>query len=664
MRAREKTRAARRLAEQRQSSPVSLTPTSMSLSELDNLLGDLPSLDLLLQEKARRETDREAAQKLTPEIRASIERRALLHESLGGPHAGLARPVPIAPTVYKGVQYYSDEYRTAAQNAELAHCADDVVYWFNNWVWTYDPRVVTASKSAWFPFDLYPRQVDFVSWMLARIDAREECLCEKSRGVGFTWLAGGIAVHKWRFAPGFKTTFGSRVEEMVDKIGDPDSIFEKIRLLIYRLPAWMRPIGFNKSIHDNFMRIVNPENSNIIGGAAGEDMGRGGRSTWFVVDEGAFVKQAERVEAAISENADCRLWASTVNGHGNLFAKKRFGGGLDDRQIFRFHWRDDPRRDDAWATKKKKSLAATPHLWFSEFEIDYSASVEGLCIPAAWIDAACRLATIYPVREIGPRVGGLDIGAGRAKSVFLWRAGPAVSMLIYTRKDPDTTDTAFWAIECGKEENISTLKYDSVGVGIGVTSTFSKEINKEPTETSPKLPFEIIAMNAGDSPSEALWEDGKKSSDKFANIKAEAWWVMRERFKCSFEHCNYLDAVKNAFGTYDVIVGPDFEAGEGAVRHELDDMIAINSMHADLRMQLSLPKWFRNEKGRIILESKMQLAARGIASPDLADALALTFMPESTMKQAGFFAMIQAANARFAAEAKADAERMAGRYLP
>jgi len=44
--------------------------------------------------------------------------------------------------------------------------------------------------------------------------------------------------------------------------------------------------------------------------------------------------------------------------------------------------------------------------------------------------------------------------------------------------------------------------------------------------------------------------------------------------------------------------------------------------------QISLVKWFRNEKGKIVIEKKEQLASRGISSPDHAEALMLTFEPE------------------------------------
>jgi hypothetical protein len=215
-----------------------------------------------------------------------------------------------------------------------------------------------------------------IRWLDEMVAAAREGLVEESRDIGWTWVAGGYAVHRWRFCPGFKTTFGSRIEDLVDQKGNPDSIFGKIRLLLDRLPHWMMPQGFNASEHDNHMRLLNPNNGNVISGEGGKNMGRGGRSTLYIVDEGAHIDQADKVDAAIIGNADTRIWASSANGSGNAFFRKRHSGNIP---VFQFHWRDDPRKDEAWAEAKKKEV--NPVVWASEYDIDYAASVDGICIP-------------------------------------------------------------------------------------------------------------------------------------------------------------------------------------------------------------------------------------------------------------------------------------------
>jgi hypothetical protein len=48
-----------------------------------------------------------------------------------------------------------------------------------------------------------------------------------------------------------------------------------------KLPDWMKPKGFVEKVHDNYMRIINPDNGATITGEAGDNIGRGGRYNVF-----------------------------------------------------------------------------------------------------------------------------------------------------------------------------------------------------------------------------------------------------------------------------------------------------------------------------------------------------------------------------------------------
>lgn len=482
--------------------------------------------------------------------------------------------------------------------AEKARCAADIVYWFDRYVWTYDPRLVGKPGGAFIPFRLWPKQREFVLWLKERIDRGEEGLTEKSRDTGATYLCAGVALHQWLFAPGFKATFGSRKVDYVDKKDNPDSIFAKLRIMLRRLPEWMMPAGFNPVLHDNYMRISNPETGAVISGEGGEDMGRGGRSSLYVVDEAAFVPNAEAVEKALSGNTDCVVWVSSVNGMGNLFARKRHSI-LKPHQIFRLHWRDDPRKTEEWARAKQASFS-DPTTWASEYDIDYSASVEGICIPALWVESAKRLAKFEPRLRPGNEVRvGLDVGAGKAKSVAVTRRGAVVDPP-RSRGDPDTTETAHWALDIAKADGAAVLNFDAPGVGEGVASTLRH--NKPDGLT-------VNPINTGLPPSRRQWEDGRTSEEMFANMKAEVWWLCRTTLQRTHEHVLHLE-------------------GKGGREHPVSDLLALPSGDPEsdaLCLQLSLVKWGKNEKGKIVIERKEALARRGIASPDHADALMLTW---------------------------------------
>ena len=500
-----------------------------------------------------------------------------------------------------------------AQAIQRALCKEDISHFFNTFCVTYDPRVVMRDLPAYLPFDLFPRQVELVHWMDARVANAEEGLLEKSRDVGWTWVAAGYAVNKWLFVPGFRTTFGSRKVDLVDKLGDPDSILEKARIVIDRLPPWMLPDGWDRSTHALHCKIVNPENGNLIGGEGGAEMGRGGRATLYLLDEAAYIDHADSVAAAVLANSDCRIWASSVNGPGDLFARKRHDGTLREDQIFTFHYSDDPRKDAEWAAQKKRELSATPWMFAKEYDIDYSAAVEGICIPAAWVNSALKLGRLVHCSREGAaqRVGGLDVGDTCARSVLLPRFDhlitPPVSWGL-----PDTTQTALSALEAAKELGLSHINYDTIGVGKGVSSTL---------KLNPVEGLAVHAVNAGSPPNwQMIWPDGENSRKKFANLKMELWWLARERFKAAAEHFAFL-------------TGEDV-SGVEAREHDVGDTFvfepAPSHAYRQLIVELSTPKRMFHTNGKIILESKKQLADRGVASPDFADALVLSLAPVDT----------------------------------
>lgn len=488
---------------------------------------------------------------------------------------------------------------------EKERCAADVLYWFDRWVYTYDPRLVGqknadgSRKSPYVQFKLWPKQREGIHWLQDRLDNLEEGLIEKSRDTGATYLTAGFALHQWLFSPGFKATFGSRKVDYVDKKDNPDAIFAKLRIMLRRLPAEMLPEGFNWAQHDNYMRIANPETGAVISGEGGEDMGRGGRSSLYVVDEAAFVPNAETVEKALSGNTDCVIWVSSVNGMGNLFARKRHSV-LKSHQIFRLHWRDDPRKTEEWAANKQASFS-DPTTWASEYDIDYSASVEGICIPALWVESAKRVAALEPrLRASNAGVVGLDVGAGKAKSVAVPRKGPVVEPP-QSRGDPDTTGTAFWGLEIAKATGCDRLNFDAPGVGAGVSSTLMN---------NPADGLTVEAVNTGVPPSGRMWPDGRTSEEMFANQKAEVWWLARTALQRTHEHVLWI------------------EGKENGREHPVTELLALPSGDKEsdtLCLQLSLVKWGRNDKGKIVIEKKDALARRGIASPDHADGLMLTF---------------------------------------
>lgn len=529
----------------------------------------------------------------------------------------------------------SEKQKRALQRArqiELEICALDKVYWFNTWAWTYNPKLVGAKDprtgeklNPWMPFDLFPRQEELVRWLEDRSRLKEDGHVGKSRDIGFTWVCGGYALHRWLFEDGYKANFGSRKGEYVDRIGDADSIFEKIRLLYRGLPPWMLP----RRMSDNSMLLLNDDRSSAIRGEAGDDMGRGGRSTDYFFDEFAFVERADGVDAASIANSDCRIFGSTVNGMGNLFYRMQADGRLREDQKFRFHWSDDPRKRDgmvlndvgqlvSWEKHTKKKMEKWK--FASEYDIDYAASVEGICIPGSWVEACKKLGTL--VKYEPPRRGkvGGDVGAGgKGKSVAVARFGA----LVVTPKSwghGDTIKTAQDMLDYANSIKfvrqsdkyactVTEINYDVVGVGKGTQDAFKRK----------QTTIATTGINTGTEPSDEMWPDGKSAKDIFLNLKAELWWKIRERAKKSYEKVLFLEGHE-----------ADADDERQPVDHPIDECLILpGDRHGPdatlLAQQLSTVKVeLDHENGKIRMQSKKSMAKAGMPSPDHADALVLT----------------------------------------
>jgi hypothetical protein len=522
----------------------------------------------------------------------------------------IARPVdwrkPDYGDVYRERRDRLRRYRSdgkAGWDYAIGFYADGhAIEWIEDWLDTYDPRNLNEKRPAYVPFILFPRQQQLVAWMQDRYERREHGLIEKSRDCGLSWVSLAVALYLWSFTPGIKISFGSRKEALVDTLGNPDSLLEKIRLMLRSLPPELRPLGHSEREHARYMKIMNPENGAVITGEAGENIGRGGRSSIYFLDEAAFIEKPDAVEAALSQNTDVRFDISTPNGTGNPFYRKRMGGIVP---VFTYHWRDDPRKDDAWYTKQKRELE--PEVLAQEVDLDYEASAGDVVVSAKWVQASQALRRhLAENHSLPPRydgVAGLDVGAGTAKSVFCPRWGVLVGHTT-SWTDADTTNTAARARILATEAPVPLVKFDAIGVGRGVSAALKRMTG-----------VEAHGINVGNPPTQRIWPDGKRSKDKFVNLRAELWWLVRERLRKTFEHWLYMN-------------------GQGGQPYELADLLLLPDDSA-LCGQLSLPSYSVTESGKIAIERKSQLEARGIASPDFADALCLSFAPAPARARQG-----------------------------
>lgn len=496
--------------------------------------------------------------------------------------------------------------------AEIYKCRNDPAHWFNHWVWTYDPRGMPFGMPANIPFVLRPKQVELVDWLLERESTQTHGLIEKSRDEGMSYVVLGFYLHRWLFVEGFAGGVGSRKEELVDKKGDPKTLLHKFRDMFSKLPDWMKPKGFVEKVHDNYMRIINPDNGATITGEAGDNIGRGGRTTMYFLDEWAFVERQEAVDAAISQNTNVHIKGSTPNGIGDRFHQDRFSGRY---AVFTMPWRANP--DKNWQVELRgkliypwyeKQLATLDEVVLAqEVDINYAASVEGVLIPSAWVQAAIDAHKKLNIEPTGDRIAGLDVAdEGKDKNSIADRHGVVLKYLdTWSGKGDDIFGTTQKAMDHCQDRGINTMFYDADGLGAGVRGD-ARVINEKNLETGQR---EIIVepfrgSGAVHDPEGEIVEK-RQNKDFFANLKAQSWWWLRLRFQETFRALEGRD--------YD----PEF-------------IISLSSEDIDpkelalLTTELSQPTYTKNGSGKILVNKQPD----GASSPNRADSVMICFNPQ------------------------------------
>ena len=72
----------------------------------------------------------------------------------------------------------------------------------------------------------------------------------------------------------------SRVQDYVDKPGNPKALFWKIDFLLNNFPPWLKPRGYREANHRRLLHIENPENGSVIDGESTTgNVSRGDRRT-------------------------------------------------------------------------------------------------------------------------------------------------------------------------------------------------------------------------------------------------------------------------------------------------------------------------------------------------------------------------------------------------
>ena len=473
---------------------------------------------------------------------------------------------------------------------------DNPAQFITDWGCSNDPRNLDIGLPAVVPFVLFPRQIEWVDWVMESWRARRPGVNPKSRESGISWLAISLSCTLCLFNEGMTIGFGSRKAELVDKLGDSKSLFWKAREFLSLLPEEFLGGWTQKNAPE--MRILFPGTKSLMAGEGGDDIGRGARTSLYFVDEAAFLAHPEAADSSLASTTNCRIDISTARGLGGPFHRKVTE--WPPERVFRLHWRDDPRKDQAWYDKQKSEL--DPVTLAQEVDIDFAASVEGVLIPSAWVQSAIDAHLKLGISPTGRRLASFDVAdEGKDNCASAFSHGILVEHVEeWSGKGSDPFKSTLRVIDACEVRDIESFKYDADGMGANVRGD-TRVINEERARQHRReIPCE--AFRGSDAVFNPDGQDvkGRKNKDYFQNRKAQAGFALARRFMLTHRW-----------------------VAEGQSCHP-DEVISLSSAIpclSRLTAELSQPTYSLNTLGKVSINK----APDGTRSPNLYDAVMILF---------------------------------------
>lgn len=256
-------------------------------------------------------------------------------------------------------------------------------------------------------------------------------------------------------------------------------------------------------------------------------------------------------------------------------------------------------RWESWCGGRAEGETAS--LWRSRVIAEFPAGERDAIVPAGWyaqavIRAEALLEEGRETKERRRPQLGLDVSAneGNGDWTVLSSFDGDVARVLDAWRMRNTMDTVGRAAKWYRDLGAVDIAVDAIGLGAGVADRLGEMSG-----------FNVIRVNVARAAHDSI---------QYKSVGTEIWWHVRKR----------LDPMSvNAIGVVDL------EHVEGAKPSDM------------LEAQLCNRKWKEHESsGKIIMESKDEMAERGLPSPDRADSIALAIAPreifEDTREDIGF----------------------------
>lgn len=247
------------------------------------------------------------------------------------------------------------------------------------------------------------------------------------------------------------------------------------------------------------------------------------------------------------------------------------------------------------------------HIWEGAYLLDDDTSV----IKSSWVESAIDAHLLIPGLLDGRASLGFDVADdGNDLCATIGRKGSvAISSDEWKGREDELFKSCTRAYHQAQLLGAHVI-YDSIGVGAGCGSNFNV-LNKE----HPNNKVTHDGFNAGGAvqrPDAKYGQTKIANKDFFANIKAQMWWDVADRFLLTHM---VVESIKN---------------GTPPPKFKIEELISISSDLKNLpklKMELCTPLRDFDNNGRVKVESKKDMKKREVDSPNLGDAFIMAYAP-------------------------------------
>lgn len=266
------------------------------------------------------------------------------------------------------------------------------------------------------------------------------------------------------------------------------------------------------------------------------------------------------------------------------------------------------------------------HIWLGQPVGDSPMSI----CKVKWLTAAENLHQLLQVDyENGAHlIGGYDVGgtsSGDPSAVAMHMNNVLCYLNEFREVDPVAGGKSVWyeaqRMEC------TEVRFDVIGVGLGAKGAI-RELNEAQEDRG--LPgVNFMPYDAGSAvvkPNELVMPK-RKNVDHFLNAKAQSWYDYSKRAENAYLVRKYYTE-SEATNHTDRLIDVEERMGADRMRHliSIDTMRLSSSLWEKAKGELCEPRWVMNE-GKLQVETKKQMAARGVPSTNNGDAIIMAYTP-------------------------------------